>query len=429
MSNTLLTPTQVLRESLRVLHNNLVFVKNVNKEYSKEFAISGAKVGTTVNVRLPNQYYVTKSTALQAQNTVESTVPVTLSTNYQTGLNFTQAELTLSLDDFSKRIITPAMAKLASQIDLDGLGIFTGVYNTVGTAGTTPGTPTYAGTDPMYNYSSPNVFLNAGAKLDANSAPYDERGCVLNPIAMASSVAGLSGLFNEQEEIGKQYIKARMGHALNFDFAMDQNVNTLTTGTRAGTISNFTITQAGVSGDAVLHVTWASDANTGNTIAKGEVVNVAGVYAVNPENQQSTGFLQDFVVTATTTMPAAGTQFDLPVSPSIIQAGAQIANGTVNALPALNAAVKIRTSTSATTAAASQQIPQNMAYHPDFATLATADLEMPKGVDFAARETYDGISMLIVRAYDINNQQFPCRIDVLAGWAILRASLACRILG
>ena len=429
MSNTLLTPTQVLRESLRVLHNNLVFVKNVNKEYSKEFAISGAKVGTTVNVRLPNQYYVSKQTALQAQNTTESTAPVTLSTNYQVGLNFTQAELTLSLDDFSKRIITPAMARLASQIDVDGLGLFSSVYNCAGTAGTTPGTATFSGTDPMYNYTSPAVFLNAGAKLDSNATPYDARGCVLNPMAMASSVAGLSGLYNEQEEIGKQYLKARMGHALNFDFAMDQNVNTLTAGTRAGTMSNFTITQTNVTNDSQLYVTWASDTNTGNTIVKGEVVNVAGVYSVNPENQQSTGLLQDFVVTTTTVMPTAGTQFTLPVSPSIILAGTGIANGTVNALPTSTAAVKIRTSKSSTAPAASEQIVQNMAYHPDFATLATADLEMPKGVDFSARETYDGISMLLVRAYDINNQQFPCRIDVLAGWAILRAALACRILG
>ena len=122
MPNTLLTPTQVLREALRVLHNNLVFVKNVNKQYSQEFAVSGAKVGATINVRLPNRYYVTKSTALAPQTHERKHVsPLTLSTNYQVGLNFTQAELTLSLDDFSKRVLVPAMARLASQIDQDGL--------------------------------------------------------------------------------------------------------------------------------------------------------------------------------------------------------------------------------------------------------------------------------------------------------------------
>ena len=140
MPNTLLTPTQVLREALRVLHNNLVFVKNVNKQYSQEFAISGAKVGATINVRLPNRYYVTKGTQLAPQTTNESTVPLTLSTNYQVGLNFTQAELTLSLDDFSKRVLVPAMARLASQIDQDGLGLVSNVFSQVGTPGTTPGT-------------------------------------------------------------------------------------------------------------------------------------------------------------------------------------------------------------------------------------------------------------------------------------------------
>ena len=434
MSNTLLTPTQVLREALRVLHNNLVFVKKINKGYSKEFAIEGAKVGTTVNVRLPNQYYVSKQTALQAQNTNETTVPVTLTTNYQVGLNFTQNELTLSLDDFSKRILTPAMATLASRIDYDGLALAAdSVYNIVGTAGTTPGTSsTFSGSDENYDYTSPAIFLNAGAKMSSFAAPKDRRGIVVNPVSQARSVAGLSGLLNDQASVGDQYINGSIGHALGFDFAEDQNVNVLTVGTRAGSHGvggHFSITQTNVTGDTNLYVTWASDSNTNNTIVQGEVVNVAGVYSVNPENQQSTGLLQDFVVTATTTMPTAGTQFPLPVSPSIIVAGSQIANGTVNALPTSSAVVTIRTSASATTAVASAQFPQNIAYHPDFMTLATADLEMPRGVDFAARETYDGISILIVRAYDINNAQFSCRLDVLAGWAILRAMLACRITG
>jgi hypothetical protein len=72
---------------------------------------------------------------------------------------------------------------------------------------------------------------------------------------------------------------------------------------------------------------------------------------------------------------------------------------------------------------------QNLAYHADAFTLGTADLEIPQGVDFAARESYDGISMRIVRAYDVSSDNFICRIDVLGGWATLRPELACRILG
>ena len=419
MPNTLLTPTQVLREALRVLHNNLVFVKNVNKQYSQEFAVSGAKVGATINVRLPNRYYVTKSTQLAPQTTNESTVPLTLSTNYQVGLNFTQAELTLSLDDFSKRVLVPAMARLASQIDQDGLALVKNVFSQVGTPGTTPGTAGGTFADSILSYNAPQVYLNAGMKMDNQAAPRDEnRWCVLNPAAMAASVGGLSGLFQDSKAIGEQYRKGVIGSALGFEFAMDQNVNVLTTGTRHGTAANFQVAATSTSGDTTLAV---KGFTAGDTFKAGEIISIAGVNAVNPENQTTTGNAQNFVVTADATLSdGTGT---LDVYPAIIPAGAGVANGTIDALPQANAVITLRSG------AASSQYPMNVAYHQDAFTLATADLEMPKGVDFAARETYDGVSMLIVRAYDINYQQFPCRIDVLAGWACLRPELACRITG
>jgi hypothetical protein len=418
MANTLITPTQVLREALRVLHNNLVFVKNVNKQYSKEFAISGAKVGATINVRLPNRYYVTKGTQLAPQTTNESTVPLTLSTNYQVGLSFTQAELTLSLDDFSKRVLVPSMARLASQIDQDGLALVSNVFNQVGTPGTTPGTAGGSFTYPLLNYNAPQVYLNAGMKLDNQAAPRDEnRWCVLNPAAMAASVSGLSGLFQDAKAIGEQYRKGVIGSALGFEFAMDQNVNMLTTGAHGGT----PVVAGGSQTGASLNTSgWT--ASVSNILSAGEIIAVAGVNGVNPENQTTTGYLQNFVVTANCSSDSNG-DVAIPIYPSIIVAGTGVANGTVTASPATGVAVTVLSG------AGNTSYPMNVAYHQDAFTLATADLEMPKGVDFAARETYDGISMLIVRAYDINYAQFPCRVDVLAGWACLRPELACRITG
>jgi hypothetical protein len=419
MANKLLTPTQVLREALRVLHNNLVFVKNVNKQYSSEFAISGAKVGSTINVRLPNRYYVAKTTALQAQNTNEQTVPVSLNTNYQVGLNFTQAELTLSLDDFSKRVLTPAMARLASQIDQDGLGQAANIYNQVGTPASTPGTPSAGPFVPeLLDFTAPQVYLNAGMMLDNMACPRDDqRRVVINPAAMARSVGGLAALFQAQEEISKQYKKGVIGSALGFEFATDQNVNLLLTGTRNAAATP-TTTVANQVGATLLTTGWVA----GVTLLAGEIITIANVYGVNPENQSSTGFLQTFVVTANC-VAAADTTMSIPISPSIVVVGSQVPNGTVTVAPAGGAQLTMWSG------AASTPFPMNLAYHHDAFTLATADLEMPKGVDFAARETYDGISMLIVRAYDINNAQFPCRIDVLAGWATLRPELACRITG
>jgi hypothetical protein len=156
MANTLLTPVQITREALRVLHNNLAFIKGVNRQYASEFGKTGAKIGTTVNVRKPNRYFVRKGDVMQTQGTSETYVPLTLATKWGTDISFNSTELTLSLDDFSKRILTPAMARIASQIDQDCLqAAVTGSYNNgsgpnvncgapintvVGTPGTTPGT-------------------------------------------------------------------------------------------------------------------------------------------------------------------------------------------------------------------------------------------------------------------------------------------------
>ena len=414
MANTLLTPVQITREALRDLHNNLVFVKGVNRQYSDEFAKSGAKIGSTVNVRKPNRYFVRTGQAMQTQQTQETYVPLTLNTQWGVDVSFSSQELTLSLDDFSKRILTPAMARLASKIDQDGLAQTLNVWNQVGTPGTTPGTGGGTATV-LLQYNCPIVYLNAGMMMDNNACPRDEnRRVVINPAAMAQSVAGLSGLFNESAAISEQYRKGVLGHALGFEFAMDQNVNTLTCGTRSAAP---TITTNAVTGDTYFKVS----GTISQTIKAGEVISV-DVKSVNPENQQSTGFNAQFVVTQDLTYTGSSDDL-LYVSPSIVLAGASIANGTVATLPTTGSTITLLSGT------ASTSYPQNIAYHQDAFTLATADLELPRGVDFAARETYDGLSMRIVRAFDITNDMFPCRIDILGGWATLRGELATRIIG
>jgi hypothetical protein len=429
MSNTLLTPTQITREALRVLHNNLVFIKGLNRQYNDEFAKQGAKIGSTVNIRKPNRYFVRKGPAMQTQGTTETYVPLTLNNQWGTDISFSSTELTLSLDDFSKRVLTPAMAKIASQMDQDCLqaaitGSMVGanatnvscgspVFNIVGTPGTTPGTDGGSATA-LAQYNAPIVFLNAGMQMDNNATPRDEnRRIVLSPAAMAQSVAGLANLFNDQSALAEQYKKGVLGHALGFEFAMDQNVYTFTSGT-ATSLGTVTLT-AGQSTCSAASVTSVG------TVLAGTIFTVAGVYAVNPENQQSTGQLQQFVVTADTTAVSTNIA-SLPIYPTPIVAAAGVANGTVSAVAAASATIL-------SSGAASTAYQQSLAYHQDAFTLATADLEMPSGVDFAARETYDGISMRIVRAFDITNDQFPCRIDVLGGFANIRPELACRITG
>lgn len=431
MANSLLTPTQITREALRVLHNNLAFIKGVNRQYSNEFGRTGAKIGTTVNVRKPNRYYVRKGDVMQTQGTNETYVPLTLATKWGTDISFNTTELTLSLDDFSKRILTPAMARIASQIDQDCLqAAITGsydngqgptvscgspIFNVVGKPGYTPGTlDSVSSGTALTQTQAPIVYLNAGMMLDNQATPRDEnRRCLLSPAAMAQSVSGLSGLFNDQSAIAEQYRKGVLGHALGFEFCMDQNVYTFTTGT--GTSLGTVTLTAGSSNAAAAGVT------SGGVFPAGTVFTIAGCYAVNPENQQSTGILQQFVVTGNTTATTT-TISSLPIYPTPVLAGTGVANGTVTGSLAGPATI-----VSGTTASTGYQ--QSLAYHQDAFTFATADLEMPSGVDFAARETYDGISMRIVRQYTIGSDEIPCRIDVLGGFANLRPELACRITG
>jgi hypothetical protein len=414
MPNTLLTITQITREALRVLHNNLVFARGVNRQYSSEFGVSGAKIGTTVNVRKPNRYFVRTTAPIQVQNTAETYVPLTLNRQWGVDTSFTSVDLTCSLDDFSRRILTPAMNRIASQIDYEGMGRFVDVYNEVGQCGQTPGNTTVATTG-LQMCSAPIIYLNAGMLLDYFATPRDEnRRIVLAPNAMAQSVSGLSGLFQDVALLSEQYRKGVLGVALGFEFALDQNVNSYTTGTRT-TGSVGTIQATTVTGSPTL----TTQTVTG-TLTVGDIIQVSNVFSVNPENQQSTGILQQFVVTSAMTL--IGTADGIPVSPTPVLAGTGIANGTVNRLPTAGDVVTIL-------GAASTAFPKSMAYHQDAFTLATADLELPNGVDFAGRETFDGIAMRIIRAYDITADQFPCRIDVLGGWATLRPEMACRITG
>ena len=412
MPNQILTPTMITREALKILHDNLVFAKGVNRQYSQEFANTGAKIGSTINVRKPNTYYVSTGSTIAVQSTQETFVPLTLNTQYNVAINFTSTELTLSMDDFSKRILSPAMARISSRIDYDGLALVKQVYNNVGTPGQTPGANTGSN---LATVNAPQIYLNAGMLMDNSATPRDEnRRCIFNPAAQAGSVAGLSGLFQDAGSIAEQYRKGVIGTALGFEFGMDQNVNTITTGTRSLTAQVSGSNQAG----STLLV---QGVGANATVSAGEKFTIAGVDSVNPENQQDTGLLAQFTVLSAAQANASGV-ITLSIAPAIIATGATVPNGTVTALPLSGATVTFP-------GAASTTFVHNLAYHQDAFTLATADLLMPMGVDFAARETYDGISMRVVRQYDISNDAFPCRIDVLAGWAALRPEMACVIWG
>jgi len=399
MSNSILTIDMITRKALEILENNLVITRNVNRQYDDSFAVEGAKIGSTLRIRLPDRALVTDGAALQVQDDNEQFTTLTVASQKHIGVNFTSAELTMQLDDFAERVLKPRISQLASSIDADVANAYKSIGNTVGTPGTTPSTSL--------------VLLQAQQKLNENAAVMNPRYATVNPAANAGLVEGMKGLFNPTDTISKQFKNGMMGTGvLGYDeINMSQSIKQHTTGTRAatGTVTGAAVTTEGA---ATLTLTVGS----GETIAVGDVFTIADVYAVNPQTRESTGSLFQFVALASSTSTTTAT---VTVAPMYSAANAL---ATMNVLPATNKAVVF-------VGAASSQYAQNLVYHKDCITFATADLLLPQGVDMAARAVHNGISLRVVRQYDINNDRMPCRIDVLYGFSTIRPQMGCRIWG
>ena len=403
MSNSILTIDMITRKALEILENNLVITRNVNRQYDDSFAVEGAKIGSTLRIRLPDRALVTDGAALQVQDDNEQFTTLTVASQKHIGVNFTSAELTMQLDDFAERVLKPRISQLASSIDADVANAYKNIYASVGTPGTVPSTSL--------------VLLQAQQKLNENAAVMSPRYATVNPAANAGLVEGMKGLFNPTDTVSKQFRNGMMGTGvLGFDEVnMSQSIKVHTTGSRVGTILvNGAVSTQGQSTISIDGLTGATD-----TVTAGDVFTIANVYAVNPQTRESTGSLQQFVVTAAQT-GASNALANMAISPPIYTSASALA--TVDSFPADNAAVTFLGS-------ASTAYPQNLIYHKDAITFATADLLLPQGVDMAARAVHNGISLRIVRQYDINNDRMPCRIDVLYGYSAIRPQMACRMWG
>lgn len=393
MSNTILTPTAVTRAALNILHQKLSFIGNINRQYDDSFAKSGAKIGDSLKIRLPNQYTVRSGASLSTQDVTETSTTLQVATQKGVDTTFSSAELTLSLQDFSDRILEPAMSVLAANVEADAYSMYKNVYNMIDGDGAAL----------AYDY-----VMQGRQKLNENLAPMDgKRRAVLSPLHARKLNVDVKGLFNAQEEIAKQYREGTMGKMAGLTFTESTHAGKHTTGTAAKT-TGYAVNGASQTGASIT-------IGTGSTsFLIGDVVTFAGCNAVHPETKADLGYLKQFVVTANSGTSAT----TLAISPAIVASGA---TQNVTASPTTTGAVvKVG-------AGASETLDTSMVYHEDAFTFATADLVMPQGVDFAAREVMDGISLRIVRQYAISTDTFPCRIDILYGYKAIRPELACRI--
>lgn len=390
-SNTLLTPSLITKETLAILENNLVAASKVNRQFENQFV----KIGTTLTVRKPNRFKVSMGPALQIQDISEPSTSISVSQQAHVDFQFSSQELTLSIEEYSERYCKPAAAELANTLDYAVLGNFTSLFNLVGTPGTLPA-----------NFAA---LAAVGQRMDEGAVPQDGRVLILNPAAYWSMANGLIGYY--VKSVSEPAFKGFLASIANFEIYEDQNVQAQTVGNYSGTP---VVNGAGQTGSSLVTNGWGN--NITGLLNVGDVFTIAGVYAVNPKNRQSTGALQNFVVTATANSDGSGNS-TISIYPAITTSGAY---QTVTNAPANSAAISVK-------GAAGTSYFQNVAFTRDCFGLVCVPLELPGGVDFAAREAYRNISMRVVRAFDIFNDVTPTRLDVLFGTATFYSELGCRL--
>lgn len=404
MANSLLTISMITRQAVRLFRNSNAFIQNINKQYSSEFGKDGAQIGTTLRIRLPNDFTVTDGPAFSGQNTAEQSTTLAIQYQRHVDLSFSSVDMTLSLQDFSERILEPAMNNLGGNVASTIMGISEGgVSNFVSNVD---------GGGAIISPTSQTV-LSAGALLSKRSAQMMDRNLVVDPNTMAGVLGTMQGLFNPVADISKQYRTAQIYRALNFRWFEDQTVLVHTTGTfTAGTVNG--ADQTGT--------TLVTNAITG-TFNQGDIINIAGVNAVNRVTKATDGVLQQFVVTADVSNGATS----IPIYPAIIapassgpSAGAAVQYQTCASAPANAAAISLVNT-------AGETYRKNIAYVPQAVTMATADLKLPEGGQGqCSRAVFDGISMRIIKDYYLpGTDQFVSRADCLFGALWVRPEWGC----
>lgn len=343
------------------------------------------------------------------QNLYDQTVDLTLTNQKNVAFSFSSAQATTELDDIRQRYVMPAAETLANAADvLAWDNCYRDVYSSIGTPGTTPTTTL--------------SYLQAGVRLTDLATPMSGRVACLDPLAMATLANTVSTLFNPSAVIAENYRKGQFGrNQLGVDdWYVDQNRPAHTTGTF--TACTPTVNTANQTGSTIVTQAWAAGATTLN---RGDILTFAGVYSVNPLSRQSTGRLQQFVVTATTS-DAAGAM-TIPISPPIITSGAL---QTVSASPANLAVILVWSATSGGALAATV-CPTGMIFHPDAFAFVMADLVKPSAGALATvvRSKQWGIAIRMVEQYQVATDQNPARLDILIGAASVQPRMACRITG
>lgn len=407
MANTLLTIGGITKRAVMLFLNSNAFIGNISRQYDNSFAITGAKIGQQLRIRLPNDYTIADGPALQVQDTNEQSTTITVATQRHVDTSFNSQELTMSMDDYAEIVLAPKINNLAGNVAstiMSGVTVAQGPYQGTVVNGVEGGICNIVtNVDNTGAIISPTLdtWTSAGANLDDNSAQFVGRKAILSPTTMGRTVSSFSGLLNPASEISRQYENSRIYDALNFEWFSDQTTIVHTTGSfTAGTVNGANQTGTTLTVNAI----------TG-TLKKGDFITLASVNAVNYVNKNSLGTLRQFVLTA----DAASGATSLSIFPAIVPpvAGNAVQYQTVDASPANSATILLVTPANGT-------YRKNFVFAKECVTMVTADLEIPPANVKAAREQFDGVSMRSLVSYVPGTDQTVNRLDTLFGWLFVR---------
>ena len=393
-TDVLLTPSIISKESLVILVNNLVMAGRVNRAFEEQM---GAKIGTQLTIRKPNKFIVSEGAGLQVQDIIEPSTSITISNQSHVDFQFGTAALTLVVEEFRERYLKPALEKLANRIDRGVMANVQNIFNEVGTPTSTPS-----------NFAA---LALVAQRLDEMAAPQQDRTMVLNPKAYWTIAVGISSVY--VQSVAEPGFKGYIPNIANMEIFLDQNIPTQLTGAYGATSP--TVLVSGQTGSTLVTTGWPNSIT--GLLNVGDVFTIGAVNAVNPESLTSTGALANFVVTATASSNGTGGS-SISIYPPIVTSGA---DQTVDNGPISGAAITV------ISGAPSSNLAKNIGFTKDCFGLVTVPLIMPDGVDFKSQEVYKGISLRVIRAYDINNDVLPTRVDVMWGTATYYAELGCRL--
>lgn len=397
--NSLLTPQWVTNTTMLNFRNALRVLPHVNREYDKEFAIKGKKIGSQLEIRKPVQFVGRRGPAASIEAINEQFTTLTITTQYGVDMEASSFESALSLDYVEQRYLRPAAINIANAVDSDLLALALQAPNLVGT----PGTPV----------SSNQTFLDAKTALDNNSCPVDDDRTLIVDSTLESQAVMLNQvLFNDQRNIGRQFNTGRITQAHSFEWFMDQNVSNWTVGAHGGAPV--------VDGADQTGSTLALSGATASTLFAnaGDVFTLPTVFAVNLVSRQSTGALRQFTVTAPATADVSG-NVSLSIYPAIVVTGPYqtVTNSPVSG----NAPTFVGTPGTVS--------PQSVGFHKDAITFASVELAMPRDSAWCGM-TYDpdlNLSIRVARQWNVLTDIEVIRLDLLAGMAMIRPEWAVRV--